>query len=759
MKMRSWRLLMFGCMFLIGMGCTDANELSDNLKAIEGYEVVWNSPSKNSMGNMPMGNGDMGINLWVEENGDLQFYISKTDAWSENARLLKLGKIRLSLSPNPFKTGIKYCQKLNVKDGEMIIEAGQGKDKVSVSVWVDAFNPVIELSVNSENPVLAEVTNEPWRTERRVLKDLELHSAYGLQGRGDVFVEKDSILPSTKNSISWMHRNNRSIWKDNLELQKLDISVNKDPLIDRTFGCLVLSDDMESVSSVKLSSKKPVNNIDFSVYAYTAQIKEVDKWVTSINKLADDVEKQSLKQRLKAHKEWWNDMWERTYIHFSTSDTVLQKKVDHASRMYSLQRYMNICSGRGKYPIKFNGSIFTVDTKNLEGRFNGFDADYRQWGGPYWWQNTRLPYWSMLKSGDFDLMRPLFDMYRNTLDIRKEATRKYYNHDGAFYPETMYFWGTYVDANYGIDRADMPDGMTQNTYIRYYWQSALEISLMMLDYYQYTKDVDCLKNTILPVVTNVITFFDQHWKRDENGKILFDPAMALETYRTAINPLPEIVGINKVCTELLRLSDDVVDDNQRNMWKRLMSELPEIPTEEKNGVMVLSPAHIYKDKQNVENPELYAIFPYRRYGVGMDDIELARISFNNRSVKQTGGWQQNAIKAACLGLTDEAAKFMLQNFNTKNPAFRFPTMWGPNYDWIPDQDHGSVAMSAIQSMLLQCDGDVINLFPAWPKNWDVSFKLNAPGKTLIECVYRNGKLEKLDVTPKEREQDIKIWLD
>ena len=45
------------------------------------YNVIWNSPSNNSSGSMPIGNGDIGMNLWVEANGDLVFYISKTDAW------------------------------------------------------------------------------------------------------------------------------------------------------------------------------------------------------------------------------------------------------------------------------------------------------------------------------------------------------------------------------------------------------------------------------------------------------------------------------------------------------------------------------------------------------------------------------------------------------------------------------------------------------------------------------------------------------
>ena len=53
-------------------------------------------------------------------------------------------------------------------------------------------------------------------------------------------------------------------------------------------------------------------------------------------------------------------------------------------------------------------------------------------------------------------------------------------------------------------------------------------------------------------------------------------------------------------------------------------------------------------------------------------------------------------------------------------------MWGPNYDWLPDQDHGSNIMLTLQHMVLETAGDKIFVLPAWPKDWDVSFKLHAP---------------------------------
>ncbi|MBN1417944.1 MAG: PDZ domain-containing protein, partial [Planctomycetes bacterium] len=46
------------------------------------------------------------------------------------------------------------------------------------------------------------------------------------------------------------------------------------------------------------------------------------------------------------------------------------------------------------------------------------------------------------------------------------------------------------------------------------------------------------------------------------------------------------------------------------------------------------------------------------------------------------------------------------------------------------------------------------LFPAWPREWDVEFKLHAPYRTVVEGVYRAGKLERLAVTPQERAGDL-----
>jgi alpha-L-fucosidase 2 len=75
---------------------------SNKKQTTDDYNVVWNSASNNFWGSMPVGNGDIGSNVWVSPDGLLLFYISKTDAFSENGRLLKIGKASVKFTPEYF---------------------------------------------------------------------------------------------------------------------------------------------------------------------------------------------------------------------------------------------------------------------------------------------------------------------------------------------------------------------------------------------------------------------------------------------------------------------------------------------------------------------------------------------------------------------------------------------------------------------------------------------------------------------------------
>ena len=104
-------------------------------RPIDQNNVVWNSPSKNAAGSMPCGGGDVGLNVWVE-NGDLLFYIARSGAFDENNSLLKLGRIRLTLSPNPWKNG-RLRQELTLRWATAFSVLGIRVNGVVAEHWED----------------------------------------------------------------------------------------------------------------------------------------------------------------------------------------------------------------------------------------------------------------------------------------------------------------------------------------------------------------------------------------------------------------------------------------------------------------------------------------------------------------------------------------------------------------------------------------------------------------------------------------------
>lgn len=719
---------------------------------LDRYNVVWDTPSQNSSGSMPLGNGDIGLNVWVETNGDLLFYISKTDAWDEHGRLLKLGRVRMKLSPNPFRAGTPFRQELKLRQGEIQIHAGEKAAEIILHIWVDANRPVIHVEAEGKQPFHCEAALELWRTTKRPLTEDEMSAGVDSFTKNEpAFSYPDTIVENHKTYVGWFHRNVESLWPATLGHQGLESLIPKlnDPLLHRTFGAVMTSAELIRTNDTTFKSAQPVRHVVLSIYPLTAQTSTTNDWLSQVEASKKKVDVVNVRRALSQHLDWWDAFWNRSWIRITGGDKIRSEQ-EIVSQSYALQRFISACGGRGSSPIKFNGSIFTVDVSGK------FDADYRRWGGPYWNQNTRLNYWPMLASGDFDMMQPWFRMYLDALPLAQRRTEIYYSHGGAFFPETMYFWGAYFNnsSGYGWDREGEPLGRTVNRYIRYHWQGGIELTAVMLDYYAFTKDREFLHKTLLPLAGDIIEFYEKHYPRETNGRLLIAPAQALETWWDCENPLPEIAGLQFVLPRLLDLPDAQV--LQRKAWRDLLAALPPVPMREADGKQILAPAAKFQTLQNQEIPELYAVFPYRLFGVGKPELEMARRTFAQRAVKGNSGWQQDDTQAALLGLSDEARRMLVSRFSTKDPDSRFPAFWGPNFDWTPDQDHGANGLMTLQSMLLQCDGQKLLLFPAWPKEWDVEFKLHAPMNTTVEGVYRHGKLLQLKVTPRARKKDLAI---
>lgn len=719
---------------------------------------------------MPLGNGSSGINVWVTEDGTIRLYLAMTGTYSENARLLKVGRVAIRFDP-PLATG-RFSQVLDAAAGEIRIagsdSAGRDTPALTVCVRFDTDEPVLQLHYDSAIARNVVVEMEPWRTEpREIPRDgtPEIHSAYGLSGGPDaVIVTPDDVFEGLDEAIAWCHHNRTSVWRKNMELQGLEslCEDSRDPLLGLTFGAQVSGDRLLPEGPTRLRSSRAAASGRLDVRMHLMRADDTAQWLEAVR--SRHVSRMPTNGA--AARRVWSEVEARSFVRVAGFD-----EAESVNAAYRYQRYLFAWAARGEYPIKFNGSLFTVDW-GVEGE--AYDPDYRRWGGHFWFQNTRLSYWPMLASGDWLDMDSLFAFYVRLLPLAEARTQLYFGHGGAFFPETLTPWGTYAEDNYGWDRRGRHCSYVENRYIRHYHQGSLELLAMAFDRYSFDPEERFLAETLVPLVRSILPFYDEHYPR-ENGSIRFYPAQSLETWQDAADPTPEIAGLSWVLPRVLELPASAVGADTLDRARRMLGELPPLPMQERSdGSRIAAAAEIYEEKRNMENPELYAVFPYRLHAVtgatlrngrdvpGSDAarLEVGRRTFAARLHPGLPGWCQDGIQAAYLGLSEEARRVVLERIGGVYERARFPAFWGPNFDWIPDQDHGAVINMTLQAMLLQYDRSEILLFPAWPQEWDVRFRLHAPKRTVVEAEYAAGTLRHLEVTPQTRRSDVVLpgWL-
>ena len=679
------------------------------LQSLNSNNVEWNTPGPTSAESMPIGNGDIGLNVWVEKNGDLMLYIGKTDSWGPDVKgskgLLKLAAVRVSFGSNLLSNGAHFLQTLKLAEGLIEIKQGSDQNGLQLRIWVDANNPVIRIEEKSKTPMVAKVTLENWRKKR----------------------DGDTVLTGKSNQLVWYHRNGPKV---------------EPHVANLTFGGMIKGDGLVQQNDTTLQSGASDKHL-ISIYPLTAQAPTSAAWKSALDQQVQKVDKQDLAKTQLAHNQWWSNFWSRSWIYIKGD-----KQASDVTKGYVLQRFISACSARGAYPIKFNGSIFVVDNPELKegSKVISVNADYRRWGGQYWFQNTRPMYWPMLKEGDFEMMMPLFKMYAQATINNQQQIKEFYKHGGSYLAETAPFWGSLK--YWGPE--------VKEDWTGHYFTPILELSMMMLDYYEFTGDKKFVKELLLPVASQGLEFYDKHFSRDQQGKLLLDPVNSIEQFWKVHNPAPDIAGLRAITSRMLALSPELTTEQFRKDWKRLQTELPELPVGIDKNRQILLP---YTGEQtakprNSENPELYAIYPFRLYGIDKPDLNLAVNSFNQRKQTQKGCWVQDPIQAAFLGLTNIAKTYVTFNFVRKDAQLKFPAFWAAANDYAPDQDNGGCAQHGLQEMLMQTEGKKILLFPAWPKEWDVDFKLHAPYQTTVEGTIKNGKLSNLKVSPAARLKDV-----
>lgn len=743
------------------------------IPVLENYNPIWKTQSNNSSESMPLGGGDIGLNVWVEK-GDLYFYFSRSGTFDEHNTFLKLGRVKVTLTPNPFQDNEGFRQELVLKDGCIKIAHNNTK----IKLWVDVYKPVIHLDLDSDSPLKMTASYESWRYKNRDSKGKANNAnSYKWAPQGDIVTFKDSIA-FENNGVNFYHRNRaQTVFDVTVKQQKMELVKDQmmNPLANLTFGGAMQGVGMKpdgtyldkyqdtDFKGFRLSSIKASKKQRLEIYLNTDQSANKSSWENGLKTQISDY-------KLKANKaekntvSWWHNFWQRSFIYVQKNHSTAQDSIYQMGQNYQLFRYMLGCNAYGKYPTKFNGGLFTVDPVFTNPALN-FTPDFRNWGGGTMTaQNQRLVYFPMVKSGDFDMMKSQLDYYVSLQKNAELRSKVYWKHNGASFTEQLENYGLPNPAEYDWKRpADYDPGMEHNAWLEYEWDTVLEFCQMMLQQKEFAQE-DIRKYN--PFIISCLRFFDEHYQYlaknrgiktlDSNGHLILYPGSGGETYKMACNSNSTISALKVISERLLNLSSAELSKEDSEYLIGFQKRIPSLNFSTIENHKVLVPAKSWERVNNTEPTQLYSVFPWGIYGVGKPDLTTALNTwkYDSDAIKFRSymGWKQDNIFAARLGLTDEAAQ--LNRKKMANSARRFPAFWGPGFDWVPDHNWGGSGMIGMQEMILQEANGKIELFAAWPKDWNVHFKLHASQNTTVEAELINGALKIIKVVPEERKKDI-----
>ncbi len=721
-------------------------------------------------------------------------------------------------SANTFPPGMaEFCQTLDTSTGEIEVTWNFGSQSVHATVWASQLNPEFHVEVEGSSEIGWEVRYESWRFQDRVSPGQREGASY-FGDRFDIFAytryphdlvrHKDTVTRleleragRRSHAVCFYHQNDNNDLAFDKEMDQQGFGEYKEglynPQRDLVFGGVLLAEGAEYKAAeykgteegsylgtpyvAHLLSLTPAERSRVTVLCRTGKHSGADDWLAPILARAAKLDDTMISRDREATHAWWKDFWQRSHVRIEPRDNdgERSRRAREVAKNYRLFRFMLGTNNKGTFPTKFNGGLHTYDSglvRDVEmdrglgvdepqnTRYMDFGPDFRAWGGgSLTQQNQRLVYWPMIKSGDTDLMGPQLDWCVNALPAAELRSQIAWGHAGCSFTEQINNFGIPIGSHFGWNR-DPTLGLGEQISqpVNKLYHAQLEFAWMMLMIHRYT---GAIKPEYLRFINSATEFYFLHYEYeasvrgrdayDKDGKLIISPSIALETYRDATNPTEVITGLRSIYEYLLE--NELADDDTKRHYQERLLHLPEPSAREMDGKTCISPAASWNDVKNCELPQLYPVFPYERLGIGKPHLELARNTWRHGSHDvdcQKGyiSWQQTGIFCAHLGLLDEAVRYLF--LKLADGGRRFPAYWGPGADWVPDHNWGGCGMIQLQDMLLQTAADSILLLPCWPKEWDVSFKLHAPGNTVVECEYRGASIERLVVTPRSREADV-----
>jgi hypothetical protein len=301
------------------------------------HDIVYKTPAYEGYEGLPVGNGDLGGMIWNHKNG-IEIQINKNDLFDqpgkESLATLRGGaRLTIDLGMPGFEWLYldDFDGRLSLKNAEVSFDSKTPFADNRIKAWVAADRNVWIVQINSSN-------KDEYTDSSRIRVGLERYGSRAFPGWYGGYSKNTTIgLGNTRSKI-----------------------IGADIVLEERFEGLQFSVVCrlkgENVSPQKLSANRVEletgshKEHEITLLLAVVTSNESETPTRSARELLDQVEKESIEEVKGKHTAWWNSFWERSFVHLGD---------DYIENIYYLRRYLMASSSRGKFPVVFNGGLWT----------------------------------------------------------------------------------------------------------------------------------------------------------------------------------------------------------------------------------------------------------------------------------------------------------------------------------------------------------------------------------------------------------------
>ncbi len=408
-------------------------------------------------------------------------------------------------------------------------------------------------------------------------------------------------------------------------------------------------------------------------------------------------------------------------------------------------------------------------------------AARQQWGseGIYIPETTYFDGLEELPEAIAAEMRPLY-LLQKPWDQRSGAFMEFAEKKHPY--SSRWNWivqGRWYDGAYEIrERGYGPYGPTSHMF-----SSTAKIAWLYWQRYEYTLDQEWLRGRAYPMLRGAVEFYRNHanLRKDADGTYQMHWSNSGEPVFGVRDSFEDMVAMRGVTSAVLRAAAILgVDEQMTPIWREFLEHLAPLPTSTDPSALHppgysgprifvngLKPA-IKADRiptgwmPDINSLPMWFFDLCNVETQDRDTFSLAQATFDRllpeglHPETPVGILSMLAVAAASLGRAD-AVQILLPNQMRPQPNPRSP--WYKKGGLLENRmtlgegaqalhaEHLGRAAEALHRALLQSnppapgEDPILHLFPAWPRQWDARYTLQARGGFTVTAAIRNGSVE------------------